>query len=423
MSPDSNKLHEAVPDGKSVKNLNFKVATIQVLTNGALFGAGLFIPLLAMEQMNADIFQIGLIVALYGISLFVSSYLFGRAADLHGRKRYLVIGLFVSGIACLIQIFTPDLITLALARIILGLCGGIFPSALAAYAYERGVRMGRFTSHSALGFGLGSIIASLIVFNWGATGHAMGREIYNPVFVGCAVMFFACFAILLTLPFPQEKMFKVPFFPRKIIKDNLPVYLSYFIRHTGACAVWAFFSLFIFFMQPAGTPEHVKFFWIGLINGVNGIGQFVFMQYIDKYKSETLIITGFILSAITFALFIFVTNVWQLLLTQVLLAAAWSCLYVGSIILVMEKNPEHATSAGLLNSSLNAAQVIGPLLGGVVASIFATYELHIGGWVLGGSGIGSIRSIMLLAVFLSLIALAVFLWSDKRSKRNHSHSA
>ena len=423
MSPDSNTPPKAVPDGKSIKNVNVRVAAIQVLTNAAVFGAGLFVPLLAKEQMMADDFQIGLIVALFGISLFVSSYLFGRAADIHGRKRYLKIGLFVSGIACIIQIFTPDLITLALARIILGLCGGIFPSALAAYAYERGVRMGRFTSHSALGFGLGSIIASLIVFNWGVTGHALGREIYNPVFVGCAVMFFACFAILLTLPFPQEKRFKVPFFPRKIIKDNLPIYISYFIRHTGACAVWAFFSLFIYYIQPAGTPVYMRFFWVGVINGVNGIGQFVFMQYIDKYRSETLIIAGFILSAITFALFIFVTNVWELLLTQILLAAAWSCLYVGSIILVMEKNPEHATSAGLLGSSLNAAQVVGPLLGGFIASVFTKFELKIGGWTLGGSVVGGYRSIMLLAVFLSLIALAVFLWSDKRQKRNHSHSA
>ena len=397
----------------------FRIAAIQVFTNAALFGAGIFIPLLAKNDLNpgAGDFEIGVLVAAYGISLFISSYVFGRAADIHGRKRYLQVGLFVSGLACLIQVYTPNFLSLMLARVILGLCGGIFPSALAAYAYERGVRMGKFTSHSALGFGSGAIMASLIVYYWGATGHPLGRSIYNPVFVGCALMFFACFALLLTLPFGHEKRHKVPLIPRKIIRDNLPIYISFLIRHTGACAVWAFFSLFIYILQPADTPQHVKFFWVGIINGVNGMGQFIFMQCIDRYRSRTLIFAGFIFSAITFAIFLFVTNIAQLVLSQVALAAAWSCLYVGSITIVMEKNPEHATSAGILGSTVNGAQILGPLLGGVVASAFASMSVKIGGWTLGGSEIAGYRGIMFFALVMALVALAVFYYSVKRESR------
>jgi MFS family permease len=301
--------------------------------------------------------------------------------------------------------------------VLLGLCGGIFPGALAAYAYERGIRMGKFTSHSGLGFGSGSIIAGLIVLFWGQSGHALGREIYNPVFVGSALMFFVSFALIFRLPFPEAPKFKVPLFPKKIIRDNLAIYSSLLIRHTGACAVWAFFALFIYYLQPPDTPQQVRFFWVGMINGVNGVFQYIFMQFIDRFDHHKLIVTGFLTSALTFITFTAVNSIIELVLTQILLAFAWSCLYVGSICLIMDRNPEHATSAGLLGSTLNGAQVLGPLAGGAVASFFASMSLSVGSWHIGGPEIGGYRWIMLIAALLSLLALVVYSMELGREKR------
>jgi predicted MFS family arabinose efflux permease len=50
---------------------------------------------------------------------------------------------------------------------------------------------------------------------------------------------------------------------------------------------------------------------------------------------------------------------------QVSIAAAWSCLYVGSIKYLMERNEEKGTSSGLLQSFLSISAIIGALVGGV----------------------------------------------------------
>ncbi len=109
-----------------MKDLN-KLIPIQFLSNSALFASMIFIPILAKELSASD-FQVGLIVASYGFALFISNYTFGRYSDIHGKKLFLLLGLSLSGIACLIQILGNDIWSLTIARVIVGFCAGIYPS-------------------------------------------------------------------------------------------------------------------------------------------------------------------------------------------------------------------------------------------------------------------------------------------------------
>lgn len=83
-----------------------------------------------------------------------------------------------------------------------------------------------------------------------------------------------------------------------------------------------------------------------------------------------------------------------------MIAAAWSCLYVGSIKYVMERNDEKGTSAGLLQSFLSISAIIGALLGGV-----ATYTLGYHGT-------------MYLATVMAAIGLVVFFFSNEWMERH-----
>lgn len=325
-----------------------KLIPIQFFSNSALFASALFIPILAGELTASD-FQVGLIVASYAFALFISSYIFGRASDVHGRKLFLKIGLVLSGVACLVQVVANDVWTLAASRILVGFCAGIYPSALLAKAYEiKGEAIGKFASFGSFGWGFGILAAGIL-------------SIYWQIFLFSSLMFFMCFLFSYFVSYKGEVKISVPLFPREVIKKSLPAYLTMLVRHTGACTVWVIFPLFLY--EDLGASK----LWIALIYALNPIGQFLTMQSIDRFKSTRLIGGGLIISLVVFTVLSFATSFWHVVLPWVLLSVAWGFLYVGSLKFVMERNVEKATSTGILGSTLSTSSILGALIGGLMA--------------------------------------------------------
>lgn len=335
-----------------------KPNTIQLLSNVALSASLLFIPNLA-EDLGASKAQLGIIGAVYGLTVFISSYLFGRASDVYSRKFFLRFGLGVSTVTFFLQVLAdPSFITpfwadrwlLALARGLAGFSIGIFPAALTAYVYESGSLLGRFSSFGALGWSVGTFAAGLIAMYWG-------------VFVLSSACLLLAFLISFAMPSMVSPRLHVPFFPKSLIKKNWYVYLSYFMRHTGANCIWIIYPLYI---ASLGGDK----FWIGVIYTVNTASQFVVMRYVDRFKGKRLVNMGLILSSITFFSFTLTQNFYQLIPIQVLLACSWSCLYVGSLLYLMRHNVEKATCTGMLSSVISLGGVFGALLGGSVCALF-----------------------------------------------------
>lgn len=80
-----------------------KPNVIVMLSNLALSASFLFIPILA-EELGASKAQIGVIGATYGFAVFASSYLFGRASDVYGRRFFIHLGLGVSTLTFFLQV-------------------------------------------------------------------------------------------------------------------------------------------------------------------------------------------------------------------------------------------------------------------------------------------------------------------------------
>jgi MFS family permease len=336
-----------------------KPNVIELLHRAAFSTSYIFIPILAAE-LGASKIQVGIIGAVYGLALFGSSYLFGRASDLYGRKFFLHLGLGVSSFTFLLQVLTdPSFVApfwadpwlLAFARALAGFSIGIFPPALIAYVYESGNPLGRFSSFGALGFSIGTFAAGLISIYWGA-------------FVLSSACLLLAFLVSFTMPTISSPRLSVPFFPKSVIKKNWRLYLSYFMRHTGAHCIWIIYPLYI--TISLGGDK----FWVGVIYTVNTVSQFFVMQIVDRFRGKTLISTGLILSSITFFAFTLAQNFHQLLPMQVLLGCSWSCLYVGSLLYLMRRNVEKATCTGMLSSVIGLASVSGALIGGIISEFF-----------------------------------------------------
>ncbi|MGQ9587751.1 MAG: MFS transporter [Thermoplasmata archaeon] len=352
-----------------------KPEAIQLLSSAGLFGPAIIVPVILKHDFNASESTIGLIAGLFAGAGFASSYAFGRAADVYGKRMILLAGLFLSGFATLVQVASlvvGGLVFFASVRIIIGLCSGIFPAALITYAYDAKVKMGWLSSFGAAGWGFGNLAVGM----FGA--------FYEGAYVFCAAIIFVSFAIALMLPFPREVTMRVPLFPTALIKRNAAVYSAMLIRHTGANMIWVTYPLFLL---SIGADE----MWIGIIYSVNAFGQFFVMNVVDRFDPALLVAVGLASSALTFFTFTLVRSYWEIMPSQALLATAWGCLYVGSLRYVMDRNKEKATATGILSSTMSISGIVGPVLGGVAAM-----SLGFKGTI----GVASAMAVVALLIFL-----------------------
>jgi len=313
---------------------------------------------------------------------------FGRQADVKGRRRYMILGLFLASALAPLQAFATSPELLALSRFALGFAAGMFPPALFAYAHDEGKLMGKFAAIGSLGFGIGNLLVSFAaIASWLYGTLMLAQRVY---FSG-AVILAAAFGLALMLkPVPRTTV-AVPLFPWGVIKRNRDVYLSFLLRHTGANAVWIIFPLYILALSPRAPDGGPDYTWLGIIYAANTLSQAVIMQFIDPFDGRRLVVAGEVLTFFTFVGFFFSQNHIHLLLFSFPLAASWSCLYVGSLKTIMERSPEKATASGLLTSTTSLAAIFGPLIGGFVAQ-----------------SLGGYRSTILFAAGMTLVAIVAF---------------
>jgi MFS family permease len=325
-----------------------------------------FIPNFALE-LGANRSEIGIIGAAYGFSIFLSSFVFGRTSDIKGRKNFIILGLFLSTISFFMQIFANDAFSLAVIRALAGFSIGIFLAPLIAYTFESGFKLGAFSSYGSLGWAAGSILAGVIAQH----GETLGSNPLLPyweVFALSSLLFFCSLILSLTLPEVEVKRRVVPLFPMDLIKKNANVYFPIFLRHLGAFSIWIIFPIFL---AELGASK----FWIGTIYFFNSGSQFLIMRYLDFKNDAALIKTGLFLSTIVFFSYTLTNNFYHVLPIQIMLALSYSSLYVGSLLFVLRKNEEKATSVGILNSFTSISVALGPIFGGMISQAFGFHEV------------------------------------------------
>ena len=317
----------------------------------------MFIPLLA-EDMGATYTQVGIIMSVYGLCLFVSSYVFSKVSDTWDIKQLLLIGLACSTVAYFLQVFAYDPLSLALIRGLLGICVGMYPAALIMHVYGLKRSIGKFSSFGALGWAAG-------FFGAGVIGD------YDLIFVVSSVMLLISFIVAVAMPKVEVERIKVDYFSVSTIKKNWNIYLTFFLRHTGAVGCWTIFPLF---MVSLGADK----FWIGLLYSINPMVQFFMMRRLDGQNMERIVKAGYVLSVAAFLSLLPASIYFHIIPTMFLVAISWSFLLVGSTELLLQRNKDKATAAGYLNSVISLSMISGALYGGVVANIWGFNAVFIG---------------------------------------------
>ncbi len=342
-----------------------------------------YVPILAREGLGISEILIAFIVGGYATARFLSSYIFGRAGDVYGRRIVIRLGLFLTTLSFGLLLFSTSFETLFIIRVLNGFCIGMYPGALTAYAFESNMKMGRFATWGAAGWGIGTLLSGyMAVFN-----------IYY-AFLMSTIFLVIAFGSALTLPQVEQVSMKVPWFPVETFKRNASIYLVVLIRHSSAIAIWTFWPLFLY--DLGGDP-----FAIAVVQAINAIAQVLFMVTVtDRIESKRLVGIGLITSAAAFAWFPFATNILEIIPSQILLGFAWACFYVGALKYVTDNNKERSTASGLLQSMLSLSGVIGPIIAVIIYSIWPGYA-----------------PIMFFAMAMSFLAYGLF-WQYNRNHRD-----
>lgn len=359
-----------------------KTAMIQIMAGAAMLSSATYVPILARDTLGADELFVTLIVAVYAITSFVATYVFGRAGDIYGRRLILRIGLFAALVSFALLIVVDTLEGLFIVRMINGFCIGIYPGALTAYAYESKMPMGKFAAFGALGWGGGTLLS----------GFAATFEIHQAFLVSTLFLVGALASAIALPPLPGLHM-RIPLFPVETIKQNMPIFVAMLIRQGSASAVWALWPLFL---ADLGGDD----FAIGVIQALNSVVQVLFMAGLtDRFTYRPLILAGLVGSAVTFGWLMLVSNIIEVLPTQIVLGFAWSCFYVGSLKYVTDRNVEKSTASGLLQSVIAISGIIGPVIAAVLYTLWPSYQ-----------------PILFAAFAMSIVALVVFRAADTRNE-------
>ncbi|MHB1127385.1 MAG: MFS transporter [Bacillota bacterium] len=326
------------------------VSWVIFFVNIAVQGSMIFIPLLS-ARMGASNFQIGLIGAAYGAAYLLFSLYSGRRSDRRGRLGFVRVGLLLCTFAFAAQLLAHQLITLALVRAGVGMALGVTMAALVAYAFESGSDMGKFSSYGSLGWIFGALSAAWLTdVTW--------------LFAVSSLCCGAAFILSLRLPAQAEKQKAgeqvKPSSYITIIRRGFPVYLAVFLRHLGAAAVWIILPLYFISLGMDKT-------WVGILWGVNFAVQFVVMRYLERFNPHRVFALGQIVSIAVFVAFALVRNPWLFILVEAALGVAWSCLYVGGLLLVLRAGEDRGTASGIFQSTLSLCGAVGPFLGGMIA--------------------------------------------------------
>jgi len=329
------------------------LAAINLLSNCAVETSNVFIALYA-KDIGATNLEVGFIAAAGGIAFLASSLFFGRLSDIHGRMRYIRIGLGLTAVAYLTQILAHAPEELLAARAAVGFGLGINSSVIMAYTYENQRQVGSFISYGALGWLIGAMTAAIV-------------KDYTALFITSAAVAFVAFLVSWLLVEKATRHMQVARFPAALIKADWRVYLGFFLRQLGGNAIWAVWPLY---QAGIGATK----LWIALVEVTNMGGQIVAMRFIERFNPVKMFQGGLILSAAVFVVYGLLTRYWQLVPVQLFLALAYSSMFVGALSYLLRHHPEYGTTAGLMNSTNAVSGVLGPFLGGAVSEAwgFAT---------------------------------------------------
>ncbi|MEO5927368.1 MAG: MFS transporter [Patescibacteria group bacterium] len=366
-------------------NKNVLIVALIALVN--MLGYGIIIPLMYgySKKFGLSDFENGLLFALFSVCQFISTPIIGRLSDKYGRRPMLLVSIVGTAVSFFVMAFAPSAAFLFISRILDGLTAGNIPVVFAVISdstkpEERAKSFGLISSAFNFGFVFGPAIAAFTI----------GINSALPFLIAGGITVIAAVLTFFYLPetnvhlgeVKDGKLFDFKNIWKMLFDDNVGVtFLITFVFFLAfACAIIYGFQPFTLNTLHITESQNAMLF---TLFGASGLFAQTFLvgpisKKLGMKKSFT---NAILFTAIAFIVMSFSTSVWMFVAAMVVLALVNSLVQTMiPTILSQEADAKSQGSIMGLNSSYQSiGMIIGPLLGGAIATVSIPLTFLAGG--------------------------------------------
>lgn len=358
-----------------MKNRNLFIIALIAVVNA--LGYGIIIPILYSYSKKYGLtdFQNGLLFAIFSVCQFASTPFIGRLSDKYGRRPLLIISITGTALSFFMMAFAPTAMFLFLARALDGLTAGNIPVASAVISdtlpeAERAKGFGIIGASFGFGLIFGPVISGLTATVYQAL----------PFIIAGTVSFMAVILTLFLLPETNKHMGQVK---KGRIFDFGHLIHALFDENIGATLLTSLFymfafSLFIYSFQPFSIKIlHLSTQQIAILFTIFGVlnllMQAFFVQKLVKIVGlKRLFKLALIVMTIAFVSMFVSQSFAFFVLASILLGIAGSIVQplIPTILSREADAKSQGSILGLNASYMSIGQILGPIVGGLLASFF-----------------------------------------------------
>ncbi len=345
-----------------------------------LMGFGVLIPILptfASKDLAISDFGIGIIVAVYSLMQFLFNPVLGSLSDKYGRRPFILLSLFTTGVSYIIFSFSTTFLVLLLSRMLAGIGGSNIGVAQAYIAdvttkEERAKGMGIIGAAFGLGFVFGPMIGGILShYGYPVVGFASAAFSFTA--------FIYSFFFLPESNLTKQKEIKINYrlidFKKTIETIKHPdvgiLVILYFIIVFSMANIYGTFSLLGYKVYSFSDRQIGYLF--GIIGIVGAVVQGGLIKTLSKrFSDKSLIVSGAFLMMIGLGLLPYGGTFSGVAMVAIVLGfgTAISQPVILGLISKLTSEKEQGSILGM-NSSLGAfARVMGPLWGGFAFQFF-----------------------------------------------------
>lgn len=367
--------------------MNKQLAILLSIVFIDLLGFGIVIPLfpLLVESIGGGPVMIGVLIGVYSLFQFLFSPILGRLSDKYGRKPVLFVSAILTALGYLVVFFSHSFWILLLGRVLSGI-GSANISVVQAYiadtseAHERTKRIALLGSIFGLGFIFGPVVGGLTASEFNI----------NTPFLLTAV-FSAVNAILILFLLPEsnkalQKHIKIELLNIKVIREVMrPANMSFliFLFFLVSLALALIIGVLPLFSQERfGWNERANGYYFMAIGIASFVTQaFLIRLMLKRWNESQLIKTGMVLFGISGIGMGLALNPALLVISGALSAVGFSMLSANlqALISLESKPEEQGMVMGVAQSFSAFGRVLGPIMGGGIASVHLNLPYYFSG--------------------------------------------
>ena len=382
----------------STRNANMLLFASQIVNIG--FGLlAIFITLLA-DEISLKPVEIGVVISIFMVARAFSSATIPGISDRIGRKRILVIALFVYALTTMMLGFARDFNSLLILRIIEGAsAGAVFPTAEALLvdsvpAETRGAWMGKYFTTFNLGFILGPAIGGLI-FTFGVDVLRLDSLVaFTLPFIFTGILGFI--SLITTVILVKDVIKKTDQYSvSKKVEESSDTRTPYIIPFIivgifSGFSIGLIIPIFTLHMSDAFLLAEGTIGFLFTISGTFALlVNYPAGRLSDKLNRLYIVIFGTMISGLAFVGVSLSTTLMMVIFFFIIRSMAFQAFLPAYRAFQADKIPvsRRATIMGRISSAFNIGAVFGPIVGGALYEMLAGKSYQFLGIIFFGGGI------------------------------------